>query len=83
MTTLYGAAQAGIAEYTAKHPQYYLMAGGKFLHQSGLCLQDGRKYAWQGSIEQARNCRRQFDAAAGCRAISVAGFTPTRQTVED
>lgn len=82
MTLLY-AAQAGLAEHTAKSDRlHYLVAGGKYLHQSGLCLQDGRKYAWQGTIEQARAIRRRSDAAAGCLAISITAVTPTALNAE-
>ncbi|MBK1793390.1 hypothetical protein JHL21_02620 [Devosia sp. WQ 349] len=42
-------------------------AGDKFLHWSGGFLTDDPKQAWSGSVEQARNCRRVFDAAAGCK----------------
>ncbi len=83
MTALYGSTQSGIAEHTAKQPKVFLMAGGLFLHQSGLCLQKGRQYAWSGTIEQARAMRRTSDAAAGCKAIHTPSITPTLQPVED
>jgi hypothetical protein len=62
--------------------QYYLMSGGKFLNQSGEFLQDGRKYAWQGTIDQARNCRARYGAAAGCRAVPIHATIPTALAVE-
>lgn len=55
----------------AKRRQYYLKSGDLYLNQNGTHLQQGRKWAWKGDIEQARACRRSFDAAAGCRAIPV------------
>jgi hypothetical protein len=58
--------------------QYFLMAGGKFLNQSGQFMQDGRRYAWKGTIEQARNCRSQFVAAASCRVVAVKATEPVR-----
>jgi hypothetical protein len=79
VTILYGAAQ-GIAAIKsealsimeARKPRYHLRAGANYLHFSGLMLTDKRAWAWTGSVEQARKCRRRFDAAAGCkiRAIS-------------
>ena len=46
-----------------------LRAGDKWLHWSGTCLTDKRENAWIGTIEQAANCRRDFDAAAGCKTV--------------
>ena len=53
-------------------PKYHLRAGDMYLHQEGKHLQFGSKWAWVGTIEQARAMRRRSDAAAGCkiRAIS-------------
>lgn len=68
---------SGAAEYAAKAPRFYLMAGGRYLHQSGDHLQDGRRYAWTGTIDQARNCRRDHPAAAGCRTVNVRSIVPT------
>ncbi len=83
MTILFGSAQASISESVSRAtPAFVLMAGGLYLHQSGLCLQKGRKYAWQGTIEQARAIRRRFDAAAGCRAVPIASITPKLQPEE-
>ena len=53
-------------------PKYHLRAGDMYLHQSGGHLQDGRHYAWVGTIEQARAMRRTFIAAACCKAFLVA-----------
>lgn len=49
-----------------------LRAGGMYLHWSGKFLTDNSKHAWIGTIEQARNCRRAFDAAAGCKMVGAA-----------
>jgi hypothetical protein len=53
-------------------PKYHLRAGLQYLHWSGGFLTDNRDWAWKGAFEQARACKRKFDAAAGCkiRAIS-------------
>lgn len=69
-------------EYFGKaERRFFLMAGGQYLHWSGAMLTSKRRDAWRGTIDQARACRRVFDAAAGCRAIPVASVTPTLQTV--
>lgn len=52
-------------------PKYHLRAGDMYLHFSGLMLTADRAWAWLGSIEQARKCRRTFDAAAGCKIRAV------------
>ena len=79
MSILYGAAQGvnaikaeALAIHQAKKPRYHLRAGGQYLHWSGGFLTDNSKHAWIGTVEQARACRRTFNAAAGCkiRAIS-------------
>jgi hypothetical protein len=46
-----------------------LRAGNQWLHWSGGFLTDKREHAWTGTIEQAANCRRDFDAAAGCKTV--------------
>ncbi|NGP19168.1 hypothetical protein [Devosia aurantiaca] len=75
---------AGAAEHGAKNEaKYFLMAGGRYLNQSGQHLQSGRQYAWQGTIEQARRCRSLFDAAAGCRVIPVNALSFTLHSVEE
>lgn len=53
-------------------PKYHLRAGTEYLHMSGLFMTAQRAWAWVGNVDQARKCRRTFDAAAGCkiRAIS-------------
>lgn len=63
----------GMAAMEARKPRYHLRAEADYLHFSGLMLTSNRAWAWTGTIEQARNCRRTFDAAAGCkiRAISA------------
>jgi hypothetical protein len=48
-----------------------LRAGNQWLHWSGTFLTDKREHAWIGTIEQAANCRRDFDAAAGCKTVEV------------
>jgi hypothetical protein len=52
--------------------RYYLKSGGLYLHWSAKFLTDNSKHAWTGSIENARACRRKFDAAAGCKTVEVA-----------
>jgi hypothetical protein len=46
-----------------------LRAGNLWLHWSGGFLTDNPKNAWTGTVEQARNCRAAFDAAADCRIV--------------
>lgn len=58
--------------------KYYLRAGPMWLHWSATKLTDKRKEAWRGTIDQARNCRRDYPAAAGCKAISVNSDVPTK-----
>lgn len=48
-----------------------LRAGDQWLHWSGGFLTGDRNNAWVGTIEQAANCRRDFDAAAGCRTVGA------------
>lgn len=60
----------GISTKTASG-RVRLRAGDQWLHWSGGFLTDNRGHAWVGTIEQAANCRRDFDAAAGCRAVEV------------
>lgn len=75
---------AGAAEHAAKTEQkHFLMSGGLYLNQSGQHLQHGRRYAWQGTIEQARACRAVFNAAAGCRAVPVNAINFTLQPAEE
>lgn len=74
---------AGAAEHKAKAPQYYLMDRGRYLHNSGDHLQDGRRYAWTGSIDQARAIRRASSAAAGCRTVNVRSIVPTPMQTEE
>lgn len=57
--------------FEAKRPRYHLRAGLAYLHFSGLKLTDKRSQAWTGTVEQARACRRKFDAAAGCKIRSI------------
>ena len=77
MTNLHGAVQGvralkseALAVHEAKDRQY-LKAGDLFLHFSGLHLTSIRAQAWTGTVEQARACRRKFDAAAGCRTHPI------------
>lgn len=51
--------------------KYHLKAGRDYLHWSAGFLTPDRKQAWSGTIEQARACRRTFNAAAGCKAHAV------------
>lgn len=75
---------AGAAEHVAKNERkFFLMAGGLYLNQSGQHLQSGRRYAWQGTIDQARKCRASFNAAAGCRAVPVQSLAVTLQSQEE
>lgn len=48
-----------------------LRAGDQWLHWSGEFLTGDRKHAWTGSVDQARACRRTFDAAAGCKMVGA------------
>lgn len=83
MPTLYGSAQAGLSEHTANtERKYYLRSGNMWLHWSGTKLTGKRQEAWKGSIEQARSCRKAFDAAAGCRAVPTTSIIPTPLTEE-
>ena len=63
-----GAEAGAVTEAKDRH---YLKAGGQYLHFSGLHLTSVRAQAWTGSVEQARACRRKFDAAAGCRTHPI------------
>ena len=74
---------SGRAEFEAKRPKFYLMAAGQYLNQSGKHLQTGTLYAWTGSMEQARNCRRTSPAAAGCRTVNVRSIVPTPIQTEE
>lgn len=83
MTTLYGSAQVGLSEHAPKTDRkYYLRAGSLWLHGSGLKLTEKRSEAWDGTIDQARNCRRDYPAAAGCKAIPAHSIIPTQLNVE-
>ena len=70
----------GMAAMEARKPRYHLRAGANYLHFSGLMLTSDRAWAWTGSVEQARNCRRTFDAAAGCK---IRAIRPIRQHQEE
>lgn len=48
-----------------------LRAGKQWLHWSGGFLTDNPQHAWSGTVEQARACRRKFDAAAACKMVEV------------
>ena len=52
-------------------PRYHLRAGLSYLHFSASKLTDIRSQAWIGTVEQAKACRRTFDAAAGCKLRSI------------
>ena len=60
-----------LSESIHNKPRYHLRAGGMYLHQEGKHLQFGSKWAWVGTIEQARVARKRFDAAAGCKIRAV------------
>ncbi|KKB09381.1 hypothetical protein [Devosia chinhatensis] len=73
-----GPVRSSFSEHQSKtERKYYLRSGARWLHWSGTKLTDKRREAWKGSIEQARSCRRSFDAAAGCRAVPVNSIIPT------
>jgi len=67
-----GIKSEALAKHEAKTPRYHLRAGLEYLHFSGSKLTSVRAQAWVGTVDQARACRRTFDAADGCkiRAIS-------------
>lgn len=78
MTILYGATQGvnaikaeALAIHQAKTQKFHLRNGNLWLHWSGLMLTSDRNQAWSGTIEQARACRRKFDAAAGCKISEI------------
>lgn len=48
-----------------------LRAGNQWLHWSCGFLTDNPKQAWSGTVDQARNCRAAFDAAAGCKVVEA------------
>jgi trehalose-6-phosphate synthase len=58
--------------------KYHLRAGSDYLHWSASKLTTVRSHAWVGTIEQARACRRTFDAAAGCKAVAQDEFLDER-----
>lgn len=58
--------------HNAKTQKYHLRAGRQYLFWDGSKLTDNREWAWVGTVEQARNCRRRFDAAAGCKISAIA-----------
>ncbi len=60
-----------LSKHNAKEERFYLKCGSLYLHESGLALQSGSKWAWSGTMEQARACRAKFDAAVGCITIPV------------
>lgn len=74
---------SGRAEFAAKERKYFLMAAGQYLNQSGKHLQSGTRYAWAGSIDQARAIRRTSPAAAGCRTVNVRSIVPTPMQTEE
>lgn len=83
MTTLYGAAQGvralkaeSLAAHKAKTPRYHLKAGNQYLFWDGSKLTPNRDWAWSGTVEQARACRRKFAAAAGCRLRAITPKPP-------
>lgn len=88
ITSLYSTAASiramkneGVSIMEGRRPRYHLRVGGLYLHFSGLMLTDKRAWAWTGSIEQGRKCRRSFDAAAGCRLHLIKPL-PVHEEVE-
>lgn len=84
MTVNFTAAQAinghkaeAYASHAAKAPKYHLKVGRDYLHWSASKLTDNRDHAWRGTVEQARACRRTFDAAAGCKLAAIVHHQPT------
>lgn len=62
-----------IERYSAlpRAEKFYLMRQGQYLHQAGLHMQTGRRWAWTGTVEQARAMRLKADAAVGCILVSA------------
>lgn len=58
---------AAVSLSVHRQPRYHLRDGVKYLHFSGLMLTSERAHAWVGTFEQAKACRRKFDAATECR----------------
>lgn len=78
MVILQGATQGvaalkaeALAIHHAKTKKYHLRAGDMYLHQGGEFLQEGRKWAWKGTVDQARALRRKSEAAVGCKLRSI------------
>lgn len=65
----------GLSLSIHKRPKYHLRAGLEYLHWSGGKLTSNRAHAWVGTIDQAKACRRTFNAAAGCRTAPVAAMS--------
>lgn len=63
-------AEAG-SIHEGKKPRYHLRAGLEYLFYDASKLTSERKWAWVGTVEQARKCRRDFPAAAGCKLRSI------------
>jgi hypothetical protein len=63
-------------------PKYHLRAGLLYLHWGCGFLTENRDHAWKGTMDQARACRRKFDAAAGCKARPVTAL-PMHMEMED
>lgn len=65
--------------FEAKRPRYHLRAGLEYLFYDCTKLTSDRAYAWTGTVEQARACRRKFDAAAGCKIRAIQPLPPSIQ----
>lgn len=64
-------ASEALALHKAKVAKYHLRAGGEYLHWSASKLTTNRAHAWEGTMDQARNCRRTFATAAGCKLVAL------------
>lgn len=77
----FGSDTSALSQSIHNKPKYHLRAGLLYLFWDCTKLTDNRDWAWKGSIEQARACRRKFDAAAGCK-LRVVRTIPVHQEVE-
>ena len=59
------------ASHAAKVRKYHLKNGNLFLFYDGSMLTDNREWAWRGTFDQSRACKRKFDAAANCKRVRI------------